>query len=58
MFPIFLVQIALVVIIVRSIFVIVKSNNKLSGLEIAYYISIILVAASFLLPHNYSYYIH
>jgi hypothetical protein len=58
MFPIFLIQIALLVVIVRSIYVVVKGSHSMSGLDIAFHISIAILAISFLFPHSYSYYIH
>lgn len=58
MFPIFLVQLALLVITVRSIYVVVKSSRTIGWLDIAYHISLAIFALSILLPHSYSYYIH
>jgi steroid 5-alpha reductase family enzyme len=57
MFPIFLVQLALLIIAIRSIYVVVKSSRAMSWLDIAFYISVAIFALSILLPHSYSYYI-
>lgn len=57
MFPISLVQLALLVITVRSIYVVIKRSRIMSWLDTAYYISIAIFALSILLPHSYSYYI-
>jgi steroid 5-alpha reductase family enzyme len=58
MFPIFLVQLALLVITVRSIYVVVQRPRTMSWLDILFNISIAIFALSILLPHSYSYYIH
>jgi steroid 5-alpha reductase family enzyme len=58
MFPIFLVQLALLVITVRSIYVVIQSSRIMGWLDIAFHISIAIFALSILLPHSYSYYIH
>lgn len=58
MFPVFLVQVALLVIAIRSIYVVIKSSRAMSWLDIAFHISMAIFALSILLPHGYSYYIH
>ncbi len=58
MFPVFLVQLALLIITARSIYVVVKRSRMMGWLDIAFHISIAVFALSILLPHNYSYYIN
>ncbi|MDB5053725.1 MAG: hypothetical protein JWM44_1775 [Bacilli bacterium] len=58
MFPAFLVQIALWVIVVRSIYVVVKRSRGMNWLDITFHLSIAIVALNILLPHGYSYYIY
>jgi steroid 5-alpha reductase family enzyme len=58
MFPIFLVQLALFVIAVRSIYAVIKNARTMGWLDIAFHISLAIFTLSILLPHSYSYYIH
>jgi hypothetical protein len=58
MLPAILVQLALWVIVIRSIYVVVKRSFTMHWLDVLFHISIAIVAFSLLYPHAYSYYFH
>jgi ABC-type uncharacterized transport system permease subunit len=58
MLPALLVQLALIILVIRSIYVAVQISHSRQWLDILFHISIAIVAFSFLFPHDYYYYIH
>jgi hypothetical protein len=58
MFPALIVQLALIILTVRSIYVTVNIFHSKKWLEILFHISIAIVALSLLFPYGFHYYIH